>query len=996
MLIKFADDTKSGAVATNEEQVLHIQKDQDRLWKWAGENRMALNVDKCKVLHLENRNRCHKYRLGDKWLESSTCERDRKVLIDCRLNMSQQCDAVVKRVNDILGGIPRSVAARSREVHPDMPVKILLLLLLLPQAASGMLKAKCPLSLEEDAGFSPNHYSPGDFLISAVTSAAYSMPVLCTFNELPSERLHCEGTHNSIFSCQCFIYHIFRKEFTNYWACLSFLLTIQEINQDPGLLPNLTLGYNIHENSFDARLTSDVLLDLLSPGQGNVPNYNCGKQNHPLVILEGAGSDFSMQISTIMGIYKVPQVTFAFASQVLNDKTQFPFFYRMVPEEGVQYPAIVKVLLHFRWTMVGLVAPDSNHGEWFLRTLPPELMRNGICVAWSQSLAGINGENLKWKFVSFTDCANINAFVYFAETKSFMTGIHVIHLAFKLIKKPVSGIVWIITALWDVFKSLRFSSLSFEHIHGLFSFLLQTTKRVNYDEVPSIDSTMKRQGFRPFHCSYLKHALSVKGRTRCRQKENMQALPQKTTEGILAQDSYFMYHSIQAVAHALDAAHSSGTQRRAALGRGRLDLQPWQFHPFLRNPQFYNTSLINGVYLDENGNLSANFDLLNWVKFPNESIITVKFGSCKRQGSADFRLTIDHNALEWPNRRNKPLPQSRCVESCHPGFFKVPQEGKPICCYDCAPCAEGTISILEDVAHCTKCPEDLYPNEGQDRCIPKAITFLSYEEPLAIVLASIALFLSFITSCVLVLFTKFLETPIVKANNQDLSYILLVSLLFSFMSSFLFIGRPSEVTCFLQQTVFGIIFSVAVSALLAKTIMVVLAFLATKPGNRVRAWLGKSLANSIVTSCSGVQVLLCTAWLATSPPFPDADKHTLPGQIVLQCNEGSVAMFYTALGYMGFLAAICFTVAFLARKLPGSFNEAKLITFSMLVFCSVWVSFVPTYLSTRGKYMVAVQIFSIMASSAGLLACIFLPKCYIILLRPDLNTKEHLMVKTTD
>uniref|UniRef100_A0A8D2L5A5 G-protein coupled receptors family 3 profile domain-containing protein n=1 Tax=Varanus komodoensis TaxID=61221 RepID=A0A8D2L5A5_VARKO len=718
----------------------------------------------------------------------------------------------------------------------------------------------------------------------------------------------------------------------------------REINQDPGLLPNLTLGYNIHENSFDARLTSDVLLDLLSPGQGNVPNYNCGKQNHPLVILEGAGSDFSMQISTIMGIYKVPQVTFAFASQVLNDKTQFPFFYRMVPEEGVQYPAIVKVLLHFRWTMVGLVAPDSNHGEWFLRTLPPELMRNGICVAWSQSLAGINGENLKWKFVSFTDCANINAFVYFAETKSFMTGIHVIHLAFKLIKKPVSGIVWIITALWDVFKSLRFSSLSFEHIHGLFSFLLQTTKRVNYDEVPSIDSTMKRQGFRPFHCSYLKHALSVKGRTRCRQKENMQALPQKTTEGILAQDSYFMYHSIQAVAHALDAAHSSGTQRRVKKSIPFLSLNSLPISSLsLDGRGVVNKS--NAPNLREYQPAKASQDGVHlqgpWKSWRPSPLL---HASLSPWFAASTALTIP---LDAPSLFTQPLPQSRCVESCHPGFFKVPQEGKPICCYDCAPCAEGTISILEG-------------------------------------------------HCVLVLFTKFLETPIVKANNQDLSYILLVSLLFSFMSSFLFIGRPSEVTCFLQQTVFGIIFSVAVSALLAKTIMVVLAFLATKPGNRVRAWLGKSLANSIVTSCSGVQVLLCTAWLATSPPFPDADKHTLPGQIVLQCNEGSVAMFYTALGYMGFLAAICFTVAFLARKLPGSFNEAKLITFSMLVFCSVWVSFVPTYLSTRGKYMVAVQIFSIMASSAGLLACIFLPKCYIILLRPDLNTKEHLMVKTTD
>ncbi|XP_070790254.1 vomeronasal type-2 receptor 26-like [Pituophis catenifer annectens] len=820
---------------------------------------------------------------------------------------------------------------------------------------------KCPLSFKNLDGKNPwSFYKPGDHLISIVI------------------------TETKIYHLYLPITYLSTRTRTNHFKLLILIFAIQMVNNNsPQFLHNLTLGYNIHDNYINTLATSDAVLDMLSPGEANVPNYSCGKKDNILAVVDGAERDISIQISSLVGTYKVPQVSDAIVSEALSDKRQFPFFHQILPKEAVIYPHIVQVLLHFRWILIGLFTSDTENGENFMRTFTPMLVRNGICVVISQQFSTTgNSASLR---EALSTWRQVNVFVHYIEYINIWDRIHTFQLTFEGMPGPIEGKVWIMATI--EYLILKHESL-YKYVHSIWTFAFQGKKGPEDDALEHTFFVNPQYEYQSFQCAFSKQVFSVKGRKRCIQK-----MPLKT--GKERRRIWISFHRhlnsvIKALAHTLNVAYSSRSRRRRKEGKADLEapkLQPWQFHPFLEKNEFYNISH-RKLYLDQNGDVAADLNAINWVLLPRMAPIDKQMGSFERQ-----RLIINQDTLSWLRLCNKSLPQSKCVERCHPGFVKWAREGEPVCCYDCVLCPEGTISTQEDTEKCTKCPDDKYPNENRVQCIPKVISFLSYEEHLGIILVSFALILFLTTGLVLIIFIKYLETPIVKANNRDLSYILLVSLQLCFLSSFLFIGQPRKATCLLQQTVFSIIFSVAISSLLAKTITVVLAFLATKPGNRVKRWLGKNLANSMIISCSAVQIFICSIWLGVSPPFPDSDFHSQPGVMIQQCNEGSVVMFYITLSYMGFLAAICFTVAFLARNLPGAFNEAKLITFSMLVFCSVWVSFVPTYLSTKGKYMVAVQVFSILASSAGLLGCIFIPKCYIIILRPDLNTKEQLTIR---
>uniref|UniRef100_A0A8C6KCF4 Olfactory receptor C family, u1 n=1 Tax=Nothobranchius furzeri TaxID=105023 RepID=A0A8C6KCF4_NOTFU len=304
--------------------------------------------------------------------------------------------------------------------------------------------------------------------------------------------------------------------------------------------------------------------------------------------------------------------------------------------------------------------------------------------------------------------------------------------------------------------------------------------------------------------------------------------------------------------------------------------------------------------------------------------------------------------------------------------------------------------VSKGSTECIKCPEFYWSDEDKVKCVAGVEEFLSYNETMGIILVALSLLGVILTIIITIVFHHFRTTPIVKANNSEISFLLLLSLKLCFLCSLVFIGQPSVWTCMLRQAAFGISFVVCLSCLLVKTIVVLLAFRANVPDPKGLRMFGPSQQRIMIFCTTVPQVEgQCNCWLTGAHPFPFRNPtfQSSNGKIFVECKEPWPVGFYLVLGYIGLISFVCLLLAFLGRKLPDTFNEAKLITFSMLIFMAVWISFIPAYISSPGKFSVAVEIFAILASSFGLLLCIFVPKCYIILLHPERNIKKGLTGK---
>nr|XP_043878337.1 extracellular calcium-sensing receptor-like [Solea senegalensis] len=780
---------------------------------------------------------------------------------------------------------------------------------------------------------------------------------------------------------------------------------IEEINRNSNLLPNVTLGYSLYDNCLQLGIAAS--LSLVSGQEEQITlEERCRGTPSVLGIVGDSSSTRSIAISSLLGLYRVPLVSYFATCSCLSDRQKYPSFFRTIPSDAFQVNAMIQILKHFGWTWAGLIISDDDYGVHAARSFHSDLgPAGGGCLAYTEILPwGDDPAELR-RIVDVMRKSTARVVIVFAHKS------RTINLMKEVVRQNVTGLQWMASEAWtlaDVLQTPHFMpflggtlgiAIRRGEIPGLRDYLLKTRPDLHHDNTAG-NSMVRVTRFweHTFQCRFAPPPAGwvEAGGELCTGQEVLENVETEFLDVSNLRPEYNVYKAVYALAYALDE------MLQCEPGRGPFSnntcahlqrLEPWQLVHYLEKVNF--TTFGDQVSFDENGDTLPIYDIINWVWLPDGRTKVQNVGEVKRSAFKGEELTLDEDKVFW-NFESKQPPRSVCSESCPPGTRMARKKGKPECCFDCVSCSEGKISNTTDSMECTSCPEDFWSSPQHDHCVPKKTEFLSYHEPLGICLTTTSLLGTFICVVVLGIFIHHHKTPIVRANNSELSFLLLVSLKLCFLCSLLFIGRPRLWTCQLRHAAFGISFVLCVSCILVKTMVVLAVFRASKPGGESNLkWFGAMQQRGTVLLLTSIQAAICIAWLVSASPMPHKNTQYHNDKIVYECAVGSTVGFAVLLGYIGLLAVLSFLLAFLARNLPDSFNEAKLITFSMLIFCAVWVAFVPAYINSPGKYADAVEVFAILASSFGLLVALFGPKCYMMLLRPERNTKKAIMGRGT-
>ncbi|XP_076597831.1 taste receptor type 1 member 1-like [Chaetodon auriga] len=740
---------------------------------------------------------------------------------------------------------------------------------------------------------------------------------------------------------------------SHYRRFQSMRFSVEEINNSNNLLPNVSLGYEIFDHCSDTQNFPGIL-NLIS-SNGLIQPWGEQRKNLSKVIavIGPSPSTHTLTVAPLFMVDDIPMVNYGSTSSAFSTKIRFPSFLRTVHPNKRIIEVIVSIAMHFNWRWVAFLYSDNDFGidgrDLFIKMIQD----TEVCLAYTNSLNYYTDYSQLFKQIEAQRIRVIIVFAYELAAEA------VIGSAIQL---NVTDKVWIAGDSWSLNKRLP-------KVKGI----------QNIGTVLGVSQTVVTiPGFDDFIYSVKSqnHCQNAGQHKFCNQVCNCSSL---SAEDVIAADPSFslsVYTAVYAIAHALHNTLQCGAGRC----NGNITVYP---HMVLAELMKSNFTLLNrSIQFDENGDPKyGSYSVVFW----NHSGVAEEVGFYKFHQSIDF--FINNSKIQWYMKGE--VPTSLCSLECPVGHVKK-QHGIHKCCFNCEICPNGTyINSTQDPYRCIHCKETEWSTEGSTSCKLRAVEYIPITDGGAVLIMVGAWALVGLTFATSILLAINYNTPVVRSAGGPMCFLILGCLSLSGISVFFHFGKPTLSFCILRFLPFLLFYTVCLACFVVRSFQIVCIFKVAAKFPKLHSWWMKyHLQWLVITVAFLIQALLLVISYSLFPPEPHNETVWYPDKIILGCDVNLKA-FSGSMVLLSSLCFLCFIFSYMGKDLPKNYNEAKAITFCLLLLILTWIIFATVYMLYRGKYIQTLNALAVLSSLYSFLLWYFLPKCYIMIFQPHKNTKQY-------
>ncbi|XP_008501847.1 taste receptor type 1 member 3 [Calypte anna] len=755
------------------------------------------------------------------------------------------------------------------------------------------------------------------------------------------------------------------------WA-LGMKFAINEINNSSSLLPGVKLGYDMHDTCFEQVVTlQSSLLFLTQKGTTGI-EVSCNYTNYQPRVTAVIGpykSDLCLLTAKLFSFFLLPQISYGGSIEKLSNTDSYPSFYRTVPGDNNLVEAVAQLLNKFGWNWIITIGSNDEYGRGAQGHFVSIAENRNICIAFESliptDLADPKTTNQLENIIKAINKTDANVIVLFAFSQTALA------LLEHSIRMGLSKRVWIGTETWTL--SHKAASISnIQSIGTVLGFVMKAGTVPGFHKyVTDLFSSAQHDEF----CQQSRKSNHLMSSdvlsTPCEQCDYAtlpQILPTLNHLKILP-----VYLAVYSVANALHRA--LGCTHQAC---PKAPLKSWQLLHFMNTFPF----TVNGqsFRFDKFHGTNPGYQLIFWL-WRNGTLEYLPVGEYKES----LAINVSQIQFHTPNQER---PSSQCFAQCLPGQIRQ-IKGLHYCCYDCRDCPENTFSSAKDQSRCTSCQKQQWAPTSSIQCYDRSERYLFWNEPLTIaLLLGMSLTLS-LTCATALIFLKNLETPLVQASGGKLNLFGLFMLTLQSLSCCLYVGKPSDNLCTIQQIVYALCLNGSFSTFFIKSLEIILVTEFPRCAPTFLPWLTQRRAWLLVALCLLIQSFLSFCYVQLGPDYLQADYESLRSEVLLVCDTKSWFAFTLLQGYNCCLAFVCFLCTFMVQTSGKQYNIARGITFAILTYFIIWIFFVAIFTTLKTVLRPATQMGTILATSLGILGTYYIPKCYLILLKPELNKVDY-------